>query len=209
MGQVVDRIDFLTRNQDTLMGVPTGFRDLDKLLGGMQKSDLIILAARPAMGKTSLALNIALNAAKRYQARVAVFSLEMSGDQLAQRLLSMETAIDSHRLRLGQVYEDEWQILLEAANLLANTSIFIDDTPAAAVNEIRTKCRRLYAEHGLDMVLIDYMQLMSGQARRRAQREPPAGDQLHQPLAQGAGARTQRAGRRAQPAQSCGREPFG
>jgi replicative DNA helicase len=167
MGTVVDRIDFLTRNQDTLMGVPTGFRDLDRLLGGMQKSDLLILAARPAMGKTSLALNIALNAAKRYQARVAVFSLEMSSDQLAQRLLSMETGIDSHRLRLGQVYEDEWEKLLFAANLLANTSVFIDDTPAAAVNEIRTKCRRLYSEHGLDLVLIDYMQLMSGQGGGR------------------------------------------
>jgi replicative DNA helicase len=164
MGNVVDRIDFLTRNSDTLMGVPTGFTLLDRLLGGLQKSDLVILAARPAMGKTSLALNIGLNAAKRYGARVAVFSLEMSNEQLAQRLLSMETGIDSHRLRLGQVHEDEWPILLEAANLLANTSIFIDDTPAASVNEIRTKCRRLYAEHGLDLVLIDYMQLMSGQA---------------------------------------------
>lgn len=164
MGNVVDHIDFLARNQDTLMGVPTGFTYLDRLLGGLQKSDLIILAARPSMGKTSLALNVAQNAAKRYHARVAVFSLEMSNEQLVQRLLAMETGIDSHRLRLGQVHEDEWPILLEAANLLANTAIFIDDTPAATVGEIRTKCRRLYAEHGLDMVLIDYMQLMSGQS---------------------------------------------
>ena len=164
MGDVVDHIDFLARNQDTLMGVPTGFTFLDRLLGGLQKSDLIILAARPAMGKTSLALNVAQNAAKRYGARVGVFSLEMSNEQLVQRLLSMETGIDSHRLRLGQVHDDEWPILLEAANLLANTAIFIDDTPAATVNEIRTKCRRLYAEHGLDLVLIDYMQLMSGQS---------------------------------------------
>lgn len=163
MGNVVDRIDFLTRNRDTLMGVPTGFTLLDRLLGGLQKSDLIILAARPAMGKTSLALNVALNAAKRYMARVAVFSLEMSNEQLVQRLLSMETGIDSHRLRLGQVHEDEWPILLEAANVLAGANVFIDDTPAATVNEIRTKCRRLYSEHGLDMVMIDYMQLMSGQ----------------------------------------------
>lgn len=163
MGNVVDRIDFLTRNKDTLMGVPTGFTMLDRLLGGLQKSDLIILAARPAMGKTSLAINMAQNAAKRYNARVAIFSLEMSNEQLAQRLLSMETGIDSHRLRLGQMHEEEWPILLEAANVLANTNIFIDDTPAASVTEIRTKCRRLYAEHGLDMVLIDYMQLMSGQ----------------------------------------------
>lgn len=167
MAQVVDHIDFLARNQDTLMGVPTGFTFLDRLLGGLQKSDLIILAARPAMGKTSLALNIAQNAAKRYGARVGIFSLEMSNEQLVQRLLSMETGIDSHRLRLGQVHDDEWPILLEAANLLANTAIFIDDTPAATVNEIRTKCRRLYAEHGLDLVLIDYMQLMSGQSGGR------------------------------------------
>jgi len=163
MSNVVDRIDFLARNQDTLMGVPTGFTMLDRLLGGLQKSDLLILAGRPGMGKTSFGLSIAQNAARRYGARVAVFSLEMSNEQLVQRLLSMETGIDSHRLRMGAVQEEEWPILLEAANLLASTSIFIDDTPAASVTDIRTKCRRLYAEHGLDMILIDYMQLMTGQ----------------------------------------------
>jgi replicative DNA helicase len=162
MSRVVEHIDFLTRNRDTLMGVPTGFTLLDRLLGGLQKSDLIILAGRPGMGKTSFALSIAQNAAKRYGARVAVFSLEMSNEQLVQRLLSMETGIDSHRLRLGDVHEEEWPILLEAANLLSSTSIFIDDTPAASVTEVRTKARRLYAEHDLDMILIDYMQLMSG-----------------------------------------------
>jgi replicative DNA helicase len=164
MSNVVDRIDFLARNQGTLMGVPTGFTMLDRILGGLQKSDLVILAGRPGMGKSSFALSMAQNAAKRFNARVAIFSLEMSNEQLVQRLLSMETGIDSHRLRLGAVHEDEWPILLEAANMLANTSIFIDDTPAASVVEIRTKARRLYAEHGLDMILIDYMQLMSGQA---------------------------------------------
>jgi len=164
MSRVVDRIDFLSRNQDTLMGVPTGFTMLDRLLGGMQKSDLIILAARPAMGKTSLCLSIAQNAAKRHGTRVAFFSLEMSNDQLVQRLLAMETAIDSHRLRLGTIHEEEWPILLEAANMLANTQIFIDDTPAASVTDIRTKARRLYAEDGLDLIIIDYMQLMTGQS---------------------------------------------
>jgi replicative DNA helicase len=159
---VVERIDFLTRNRNTLMGVPTGFVKLDEILGGMQKSDLVILAGRPGMGKTSFALSIALNAARRNNARVAVFSLEMSNEQLVQRLLSMETAIDSHRLRLGNIHEDEWPILLEGANMLAATPIFIDDTPAASVNDLRTKARRLYAEHGLDMILIDYMQLMTG-----------------------------------------------
>jgi replicative DNA helicase len=162
MSNVVERIDFLTRNRDTLMGVPTGFTMLDKLLGGLQKSDLLILAGRPGMGKSSLALSIAQNAAKRYGARVAIFSLEMSNEQMVQRLLSMETGIDSHRLRLGDVHEEEWPILLEAANMLASTSIFIDDTPAAGVSEVRTKSRRLYAEHGLDLILIDYMQLMTG-----------------------------------------------
>jgi replicative DNA helicase len=112
---------------------------------------------------SSFGLSIAQNAAKRFDARVAVFSLEMSNEQLVQRLLSMETGIDSHRLRLGAVQEDEWPILLEAANMLAKTNIYIDDTPGASVMDIRTKARRLYAEHGLDLIVIDYMQLMSGQ----------------------------------------------
>ncbi len=171
MGEVVDRIDFLSQNRDTLMGVPTGFSFLDQMLGGFQKSDLIILAGRPGMGKSSFAISTAQNAARKFDARVAVFSLEMSNEQLVQRLLSMETAIDSHRLRLGDVYEDEWPILLEAANMLSATSIFMDDTPAASVNEIRTKARRLYAEHGLDMILIDYMQLMTGQGGRNENRQ--------------------------------------
>ena len=164
MSRVVDRIDFLSRNQDTLMGVPTGFTLLDRVLGGLQKSDLVILAARPAMGTTSFCLSIAQNAAKRHGTRVAFFSLEMSNDQLVQRLLAMETGIDSHRLRLGNIHEEEWPIVLEAANMLANTHIFIDDTPAASVNDIRTKARRLYAEDGIDLIIIDYMQLMTGQS---------------------------------------------
>jgi replicative DNA helicase len=163
MDSVVDRIDFLAQNSDALMGVPTGFAQMDKMLGGFQKSDLVILAARPGMGKTSLAISVAQTAAARYDARVAIFSLEMSNEQLVQRLLAMVTGIDSHALRMGHIREDEWPILLEAANMLSGTNIFIDDTPAASVTEIRTKARRLYAEHGLDMIIIDYMQLMSGQ----------------------------------------------
>ncbi|MEX1019868.1 MAG: replicative DNA helicase [Litorilinea sp.] len=167
MTDVVDHIDFLTRNKGTLMGVPTGFVMMDKLLGGFQKSDLIILAGRPGMGKTSFELTLAMNAAMRYQSRVAIFSLEMSNEQLVQRLLSMETGIDSHRLRLGDIHDDEWPILMEGANMLSGTPIFIDDTPAASVNDVRTKARRLYAEHGLDLILIDYMQLMSGNSSGR------------------------------------------
>ncbi len=171
MANVVDRIDYLARNQDTLMGVPTGFTFIDRMLGGFQKSDLIILAGRPGMGKTSFAISTAQNAAIRFGARVAIFSLEMSNEQLVQRLLAMETGVDSHRLRMGQIYDEEWPIIIEAANMLSNTSIFIDDTPAASVTEIRTKARRLYAEHGLDMILIDYMQLMTGQAGRNENRQ--------------------------------------
>lgn len=143
------------------VGIPSGFKMLDRVLGGFQKSDLIILAARPAMGKTSLCLSWAQNAIQTGK-RVAFFSLEMSNEQLARRLLSMTTGIDGHRLRMGSVHEEEWPIMLEAANALAESSLFIDDTPAASVADIRTKCRRLHAKHEIDMVIIDYMQLMTG-----------------------------------------------
>lgn len=153
------------------VGLPTGFKAIDTILGGLQKSDLIIIGGRPGMGKSGLALSIARNAAVMCGARVAMFSLEMSAEQQIQRLLSMESGIDSHRLRLGQVHEDEWQFLMEAANILSKTSIFADDTPGASVNEIRSKSRRLYAEHGLDLIIVDYMQLMSGGSGRRENRQ--------------------------------------
>jgi len=165
MNEVITRIDYLASHQGELLGVPTGFRLLDKLLGGFQKSDLIILAARPSVGKTSLALNIAANAAKRYGQRVAFFSLEMSAEQLVQRLLAAETGIDQQRLRLGQIREEEWPLLMEAAGVLSNTMMFIDDTPALSALELRTKARRIHAEHGLDFVIVDYLQLMRGDTR--------------------------------------------
>lgn len=158
---VVDRLDFLARNKDLLMGVPTGYTMLDQVLGGLQKSDLIIVAGRPGMGKSSWAMSVVLNAAKRFAARCAVFSLEMSHEQLTARLLSMETGIDNHRLRLADLQDEEWTLLLDKANALAGAKIYIDDTPAASVLDIRTKARRLYAEHGLDLIVIDYMQLMA------------------------------------------------
>src|SRR5690606_28699118 len=142
---------------------PTGFTDLDRLLGGLNKSDLLILAARPGMGKTSLQNAIALTAATRYGQRVAIFNLEMSGEQLVQRMLSAETRIDSQRLRRGQLYEHEWPIFMEAIGRLSETRIFIDDTPSITPNQLRTKCRRLYAEHGLDLIMIDYLQLMNSE----------------------------------------------
>ncbi len=160
-----DRIEYLHQHQGEMIGIPTGLADLDKLLGGLQRSDLIILAGRPGMGKTSLALSIALQAARRWQKRIAVFSLEMSDEQLVQRLVSAETGIDSQRLRLGDIKEDEWPTFIQATNLLANTNIFIDDTPAISALELRTKARRLHAEHGLDLLIVDYMQLMRGDFR--------------------------------------------
>jgi replicative DNA helicase len=165
MSKVVDRIEYLHHHKGDILGVPSGFRKLDKLLGGFQKSDLIILAARPSVGKTSLALNIAVNAAKRYGQRVAFFSLEMSNEQLVQRLLASETGIDQQRLRLGEIQEDEWLMLMEAAGVLSETLLFVDDTPAMSALELRTKARRLQAEHGLDLVIVDYLQLMRGDVR--------------------------------------------
>lgn len=164
--KVLEDIRELMERRGEVLGVPSGFHQLDELLGGFQKSDLIILAARPGMGKSSLALNIALNAAKEHGSRVAVFSLEMSREQLVQRLLSQEAQIDSQNLRLGHLKDEgEWALLEEAAEVLRACRIFIDDTAALSPFELRTKARRLYAEHGLDMVIVDYMQLMHGGKR--------------------------------------------
>jgi replicative DNA helicase len=165
LDKYIDRVEYLRQHQGEMIGIPTGLADLDKLLGGLQRSDLIILAGRPGMGKTSLGLSIALQAARKWDKRIAVFSLEMSDEQLVQRLVSAETGIDSQRLRLGDIKDDEWSTLIQATNLLANTQIYIDDTPAISALELRTKSRRLHAEHGLDMVIVDYLQLMRGDFR--------------------------------------------
>ncbi len=165
MHQVVDRIEFLHRHQGEILGVPSGFSKLDKLLGGFQKSDLVILAARPSVGKTSLSMNFALNAARKYRKVVAFFSLEMSAEQLVQRLLAMETGIDQQRLRRGEITDPEWDMLMAAAGELSGTMLFIDDTPAMSALELRTKARRLQAEHGLDLMVVDYLQLMRGEGK--------------------------------------------
>ena len=163
---VIEDIKLLHERRGEVLGVPSGFKLLDSLLGGFQKSDLIILAARPGMGKTSLALNIALNAAKNHGSQIAIFSLEMSREQLVQRLLSQEAQIDSQHLRLGKIYDqDEWVRLEMAAETLRACRIYIDDTAALSPFELRTKARRLHAEHGLRMIIVDYMQLMHGGRR--------------------------------------------
>ena len=157
-----ERIDFVQQHRGELAGVPTGFADLDKMTGGLQQSDLIIIAARPGVGKSSLSLSMAFNAALRYGKHIGVFSLEMSGEQLVQRLLSMDTGVDSQRLRLGYVDDDEWPAISRSLGNLASAPIYIDDTPAISVIELRSKSRRLQAEFGVDMIIVDYLQLMRG-----------------------------------------------
>jgi replicative DNA helicase len=157
-----DQIDYMQQNRGSLVGVPTGFSDLDKLTGGLQKSDLIIIGARPSIGKTAFALGIAYGAGVLHGKTVGIFSLEMSAEQLVQRLLSTETGVDSHRLRLGQIDDHEWDRISRAFGRLAEAQIFIDDSAGLSVMELRSKCRRLQAERGLDLLVIDYLQLMSG-----------------------------------------------
>jgi replicative DNA helicase len=160
-----DRIEYLYDHRDEPLGVPTGFVDLDRLLGGLQRSDLILIAARPSVGKTSLGISIARHAANLGQ-HVAIFSLEMSSEQVVQRMVSAETGIDAQRLRLGDLREDEWPLFVRATGRLSDLPLYIDDTPSISVLQMRTKARRLHAEHGIDLILVDYLQLMTTDNRR-------------------------------------------
>lgn len=162
LGDYFDKLDSLQQDRGKLVGVPTGFSDLNKLTGGFQRSDLVIIAARPSVGKTAFQLGIAHSAAVKHGKTVAIFSLEMSAEQLVQRLLSMETNVDSQRLRLGMIDDNEWDQLSRAFGRLAEAPIFIDDTPGISIMEIRSKARRLLAEHGIDMIIVDYLQLAQG-----------------------------------------------
>lgn len=160
-----EQIEKHAANKGTLTGLPSGFLDLDRLTSGFQPSDLILVAARPSMGKTAFTLNIATNAAIRSQKTVAFFSLEMSKEQLALRMFSAEGQVDSQRLRVGDLKDEEWQKLISAADRLTKAPLWIDDTPGITVMELRSKARRLKAEHGLDLIVIDYLQLMQGRGR--------------------------------------------
>jgi replicative DNA helicase len=161
LGQAYDRLEYLHEHRGQILGVPTGLSQLDALLGGFQPSDLIILAARPSVGKTSMALNVAQHAAVREKKKVAVFSLEMSKEQLAIRLLSAESGINPRPLQTGFVDETDWSKIATVMNDMAAATMWIDDSPALSVMELRTKARRLEAEqHGLDLVIVDYLQLM-------------------------------------------------
>jgi len=160
LAEYMNKLDQLHEHQSTIVGVPTGFTDLDRLTGGLQKSDLIVLAARPGVGKTSLALSMAHNSALKYQNSMAIFSLEMSRDQLAQRLLSMDAGIDQQRLRMGRIEEDEWDRIVYAMNTLSEANIWIDDSASISTMEMRSKARRLHAQHNIDLIIVDYLQLM-------------------------------------------------
>jgi len=158
-------IESLYEKKEHITGVPTGFADIDDLTSGFQPSDLVIIAGRPSMGKTAFCLNIAQHASMQKQLTVAVFSLEMAKEQLVMRMLCSEARIDAHRLRSGFLGQTDWPKLSTAAGKLADASIFIDDTPALSSMEMRAKTRRLKADKGLDLVIVDYLQLMSGRSR--------------------------------------------
>ena len=162
----LEQIDLRYNNKGSITGLPTGFTELDHLTAGLQKSYLILVAARPSMGKTAFTLNIAAHVVLRAKEPVAFFSLEMSKEQLVQRLLCSEGRIDSQRLRVGELEEKEWGDLIDTANRLSAAPLYIDDTPGITVMELRSKARRLKAEHGLSLIVIDYLQLMQGRTSK-------------------------------------------
>ncbi len=164
MSMVYDEVGERAQRSDEIFGVPTGFIDLDKMLGGLQPSDLLIIAGRPGQGKTGFLLSVARNAGLIHKKHVAIFSLEMSNEQVAERLLSQETGIDSQTLRTGKL-DTEWPKFTHAIEVLSDTHLFLDDTPAITPLQLRTKCRRLHLEHHLDLILVDYLQLMGGDTR--------------------------------------------
>jgi replicative DNA helicase len=160
-----DRVEAASRRSEEIYGVPTGFIDLDRLLMGLQPSDLLIIAGRPSQGKTSFLMSVAKNAAEQNKKHVAIFSMEMSNEQLVQRLLSQETGINSQKLRSGKLEQNEWDLFAQAIEVLGDTKVFLDDTPAISPTQMRAKCRRLHMEYGLDLVIVDYLQLMAGDSR--------------------------------------------
>jgi len=165
MSEAYDRMDEISKRPEDIFGVPTGFIDLDRKLMGLQPSDLLIIAGRPGQGKSGFVVSVAKNAALIHKKNVAIFSLEMSNEQVAQRLISQQTGIDSQHLRTGKLDDNERDLFVQAIEVLGDTHIFLDDTPAITPLALRTKCRRLHMEYGLDLIIVDYIQLMSGDTR--------------------------------------------
>jgi len=165
LSEYYSHVDELSGRDDEIFGVPTGLTDLDRLLGGLQKSDLLMIAGRPGSGKTGFLLSVAKNAAQKHGKHVALFSLEMSNEQLVQRLIAQETGIDTQRLRTGKLEGEEWNTFTRAIDSMTTTPIWLDDTPAITPLQLRTKCRRLHMEKRLDLIIVDYLQLMGSDGR--------------------------------------------
>ena len=167
----MDRIEMAAKNKGSVTGIPTGFIDLDYRTAGMQPSDLILIAARPSMGKTAFELNLAHYMAFKKDLTVALFSLEMSKEQLVNRMFSMESNVDAQKLRTGQLNDQEWERLIESAGIIGKSKLIIDDTPGISIAELRSKCRKYKLEYDLSIIMIDYLQLMSGSGRSESRQQ--------------------------------------
>lgn len=172
----MDKIEKASKNNGNVTGIATGFIDLDYRTAGMQPSDLILIAARPSMGKTAFVLNIAQHIAFKLNQTVAIFSLEMSKEQLVNRLFSLESRVDSQHLRTGNLSDAEWEKLIESAGVIGKSNLIIDDTPGISISELRSKCRKYKLEHDLKIIIIDYLQLMSGSGRGSDSRQQEISD---------------------------------
>ena len=165
----LEKVEKASKSKGTVTGIPTGFIDLDYKLSGLQPSDLVLVAARPSMGKTAFVLNIAQYVAFKKDKCTAIFSLEMSKERLVNRLFSLESQVDAQALRTGNMKDSDWEKLIEAAGIIGQSNLIIDDTPSISISELRSKCRKYKMEHGLDLIIIDYLQLMSGSVGGRSE----------------------------------------
>lgn len=166
-----DMIENLYTNKSDVTGITTGFKDLNKKINGLQRTDLVLIAARPAMGKTAFSLNLVQNAALKGDASVAVFSLEMSKEQLVQRMLSSQSNVELKKIKTGTLNNNDWPRIIDAMAVLSEAKIHIDDTPGITISELRSKCRKLKIEKGLDLILIDYLQLMEGEGNNESRQQ--------------------------------------
>ena len=167
----IEKIEMASRTQGNVTGIPTGFIDLDYKMSGFQPSDLILVAARPSMGKTAFVLNIAQYMAFHNHVTAAIFSLEMSKEQLVNRMLSLESKVDSQSIRTGNLEDEDWAKLIEGANIIGNSNLIIDDKPGISISELRSKCRKYKMEHNLGVIFIDYLQLMTGSGRSESRQQ--------------------------------------
>ena len=173
---VINKIEMAARHKGTVTGISTGFYDLDYKTSGLQPSDLILIAARPSMGKTAFVLNLAQYIAVRNKVPTAIFSLEMSKDQLINRVLSMESKVDSQAMRTGNLSQADWEKLIESAGVISEAPLIIDDTPGISIGDLRSKCRKYKLENNLGLVIIDYLQLMTGGGRGSESRQQEISD---------------------------------